>query len=61
LSLLDIALNHLSLGRAELLAYEADISGDLGKAAEDRNHAVDGLRKAGQIQEVPRGLLARAA
>lgn len=55
-----IALDHLSLGRAELLAYEANRSGDLANAEKQLNKAVDGLRKAGQIQEVPRGLLARA-
>lgn len=52
--LLSIALNHLSLGRAAKA---------LGKQAEARaqlDQAVDGLRKAGQIQEVPGGLLARA-
>ena len=59
-SLLDIALDHLSLGRAELLAYEADRSGDLAEAS-TLNQAVDGLRKAGTIDHIPRGLLARAA
>jgi tetratricopeptide (TPR) repeat protein len=59
--LFDIALDHLSLGRAELMAYEADQSGDLIEAEAQLNAAVDGLRKAGQIDDVPRGLLARAA
>jgi tetratricopeptide (TPR) repeat protein len=59
--LLDIALDHLSLGRAEVLAYEADRSGDLAKAERQLNQAVDGLLKAGQISDLPHGLLARAA
>ena len=51
-SLLDIALDHLSLGRAELLAYEADGSGDLAEAENHLNQAVDGLRKAGTIHHL---------
>lgn len=52
--LLGIALDQLSLGRAALA---------LGEQAEARaqlDGAVDSLRKAGHIDEVPRGLLARA-
>jgi tetratricopeptide (TPR) repeat protein len=60
-SLLTIALELLSLGRAEFLAHEADRSGDLAAAQRYLNEAVDDLRKAGQIQELPGGLLARAA
>ncbi len=53
--LLDIALDHLSLGRAHLgLA-------DFAEAAEHLNHAVEGLRRSGQEDDLPRGLLARAA
>ena len=59
--LLGVALDHLSLGRAELLAHEADRSGDLAEAEVHMNKAVDGLRQAGTIDHVPRGLLARAA
>ncbi len=59
--LLDIALDHLSLGRAELLACGADQSGDLAAAERHLGRAVDGLRKAGRIDYLPRGLLARAA
>jgi tetratricopeptide (TPR) repeat protein len=59
--LLDIALDHLSLGRAELTAHEADGGGDLAEAEKQLNQAVDGLRKAGTIHHVPRGLLGRAA
>ncbi len=61
LSLLTIALDHLSLGRAELVAWQADHSGDLATAEKALNQAVDGLRQAGTIHHVPRGLLARAA
>jgi tetratricopeptide (TPR) repeat protein len=53
--LLDIALDHLSLGRAHLGL------GDFARAAEHLDHAVEGLRRAGQEDDLPRGLLARAA
>jgi tetratricopeptide (TPR) repeat protein len=68
--LLDIALDHLTLGRAHLgLALTAPESAPpgenrnalLAQAAESLARAVDGLRRAGQDQELPRGLLARAA
>ncbi len=52
--LLDIALDHLTLGRSALAL------GDLAEAAEHLNQAVDGLRAAGQQDHLPRGLLARA-
>ncbi len=55
----DIALDHLSLGRAHLL--EAEATGDFREAAGHLDQAVDGLRQAGTIDHVPRGLLARAA
>jgi tetratricopeptide (TPR) repeat protein len=58
--LLNIALDNLSLGRAWLLQYRQAGAGDYGQAAEFLQRAVDGLRQAGQIQELPRGLLARA-
>jgi tetratricopeptide (TPR) repeat protein len=54
-SLLDIALDHLSLGRAEMAL------GDRDEARHQLDQAVDGLREAGQIHELPRGLLVRAA
>jgi tetratricopeptide (TPR) repeat protein len=65
-NLLDIALNHLSLGRAYLLRAQqaSEVSEDLGsleQAAYHLNRAVDGLRQSGNQDEVPRGLLARAA
>jgi tetratricopeptide (TPR) repeat protein len=63
--LLDIALDHLTLGRAYLgLALTAsgdDRTAGLAQAAEPLDRAVDGLRRAGQEDDLPRGLLARAA
>jgi len=57
--LLDIALDHLSLGRAAL--YEAILTAaDVGRAQPDIEQAVAGLRSAGQVQELPRALLTRA-
>ena len=61
LSLLTIALNHLSLGRAHLLQTQQEETDDFSKAAEHLDEAVDGLRKSGQQDELPLGLLARAA
>ncbi|HBL30301.1 MAG TPA: hypothetical protein DD490_25995, partial [Acidobacteria bacterium] len=68
--LLDIALDHLSLGRAHLgLAVTAtepaapgeDRAAGLAQAAEHLDRAVDGLRRAGTEHHLPRALLARAA
>jgi len=62
LSLLTIALDHLSLGRALLL--ERCLTGEastLEPATEHLNAAVDGLRQSGNQDDLPRGLLARAA
>ena len=53
--LLDIALGTLSLGRAVFAL------GDRAEAKAQLDEAVVGLRKAGQIPELPRGLLGRAA
>ena len=70
--LLDIALDHLSLGRAHLLQAQSDLSTSLGagpsallgasysEAATHLDRAVDGLREAGAQEFIPRGLLARA-
>jgi len=59
-SLLDIALDHLSLGRAQLgLALTEDRTG-LAQAAESLDRAMDALRRAGHEQYLPHGLLARA-
>ena len=64
--LLDIALDHLTLGRAAL--YAAVLSSDfpssfLLPSSDMGNHvaaAVDGLRRAGTQDHLPRGLLTRA-
>lgn len=57
--LLDLALDHLTLARAEL--YRAILEGapHLYPDSEIRQ-AVDGLRRAGQLQYLPLGLLTRA-
>ena len=61
--LLDMALDHLSLGRAHLgLALTGPAAPrDFRPAAEHLERAVDGLRQAGTENHLPRGLLARAA
>ncbi len=58
---LEIALDNLSLGRAHLLQAQKEKTGDFNQAADYLNQSVDGLRKAGQQDDLPRGLLARAA
>jgi tetratricopeptide (TPR) repeat protein len=58
---LSLALDNLSLGRAFLLEAQQPGTGDTTQAAEFFQRAVDGLRQAGQMDELPRGLLARAA
>ncbi|HEX7181797.1 MAG TPA: hypothetical protein VF756_08150 [Thermoanaerobaculia bacterium] len=64
-SLLDIALDHLTLGRANLglaqTAPAADRTAGLAQAAEQLDRAVASLRQAGQELYLPYGLLARAA
>lgn len=64
LSLWDIALDKLSLGRAYLLeAIEGPSSllkAGLSKAEDFLNHTVDGLRETGQQLYLPFGLFARA-
>jgi tetratricopeptide (TPR) repeat protein len=60
--LLDIALDHLTLGRAHLgLALTEDRTAGFAQAAEPLDRAVDGLRRAGREDDLPYGLLARAA
>ena len=59
-SLLDIALYHLSLGRAHLLQNLQEGSQDFTPAKDHLNQAVGELLQAGQQQELPRGLLVRA-
>jgi len=58
--LLTIALDHLTLGRAHLLQTRHEGSNDFSRAAEHLNKAVEGLRRAGHQDNLPRGLLARA-
>lgn len=53
--LLDIALNRLTLGRAH---YQ---QGDFLQATDWLNQAVNGLQEAGQQDDLPHGLIARAA
>jgi tetratricopeptide (TPR) repeat protein len=59
-ALLDIALEHLSLGRAHLLQARQEGSRDFSHAAAHLERAVDGLRQAGTQDMLPLGLLARA-
>jgi tetratricopeptide (TPR) repeat protein len=59
-SLLWIALDHLSLGRAHLLQAHQEGTEDLSQATVHLNQAVDGLRQAGMQEFIVRGLLARA-
>ncbi|MBC7966718.1 MAG: hypothetical protein H7Z17_12440, partial [Fuerstia sp.] len=56
---LSIAIDHLTLGRAALYAAilrETEIS----NLKSEIDHAVSGLRRAGQLDHLPRGLLTRA-
>jgi len=53
--LLDIALGHLSLGRAALAL------GNQHEAVSRLSQAVGGLRESGHLENIPLGLLARAA
>ncbi|MEP7339965.1 MAG: TIR domain-containing protein, partial [Acidobacteriota bacterium] len=55
-----VALDKLSLGRVWLLQSRHAGAGDYEQAAELLQRAVDGLRLAGQMDYLPRGLLARA-
>ncbi|MCK4871832.1 MAG: hypothetical protein KAS72_03810 [Phycisphaerales bacterium] len=59
--LLDIALDHLSLGRAFLAeACVEDAAELIDKARMHISEAVDGLREARTLHHMPRGLLGRA-
>lgn len=58
--LLAIALDNLSLGRAWLLEAQQAGTVDTRQAAEFLQNAVDGFRRAGTMDQLPRGLLARA-
>jgi tetratricopeptide (TPR) repeat protein len=58
--LLDIALDCLSIGRAYLLQARQETNGNLDEATDYLKRAVNGLRQAGTLHHLPRGLLARA-
>ncbi len=58
--LLDIALDHLLIGSAHLDGVERGRDGELADATSHIKQAVDGLRRAGQQDYIPLGLLARA-
>ncbi|MHB9075231.1 MAG: TIR domain-containing protein [Desulfobaccales bacterium] len=58
--LLDIALDHLSLGQAYLRQSLAEGSPDLTSAATHLHQAMAGLRQAGEESYVVQGLLVRA-
>ena len=58
-SLITIALDHLTLGRAAL--YAAILGGSEFDSYQDHvQQAVDGLRRAGTAHHIPRGLFSRA-
>jgi len=59
--LLDIAFDNLSLGRAHLLQSQHNPNHPFTESPTYLNHAVEGLRQAGQLNYLPLGLLARAA
>jgi tetratricopeptide (TPR) repeat protein len=59
-SLLAIALDHLSMGRVHLLQARREGGGNFTEAENHLRRAVDGLRQAGTLNFLPRGLLARA-
>jgi tetratricopeptide (TPR) repeat protein len=58
--LLDIALDHLSLGKAYLTQARQEGTDDFTQSSDHLNQAVDGLRQAGIQHHIPLGLLARA-
>jgi nucleoside phosphorylase len=58
--LLDVALHHISLGRAHLLAIRRGNGGNLAQTAVHLKEALEGLRRAGPLEFIPLGLLARA-
>jgi hypothetical protein len=59
--LFDVAQDHLTLGRAALYAAFLDaLVAGLGSPAAEFDAAVSGLRRAGTVHELPRGLLARS-
>ncbi|MBI5633480.1 MAG: TIR domain-containing protein [Nitrospirae bacterium] len=58
--LLNIALDNLSLGRGHMLKALKDGDKDYSESERYLNESVEGLRKAGQQQYMPLGLMARA-
>ena len=58
--LMDIALDHLSIGRACLLKAQKEHGADWTQAIDNLNRAVEGLREAGKSDYLPRGLRARS-
>lgn len=58
--LLEIALNYLALGKAYLLKAQHEATNNFAEATDYLRRAVDGLRHAGTLAHLPRGLLARA-
>lgn len=58
--LLQIGLDNLSMGRSILFQTVSEGTNDFKEATGYLNKSVEGLRVAGQQQELPRGLLARA-
>lgn len=58
--LLEIALDHLSLGRASLLEAQWSGSDDISHAEEFVQRSVEGLRDARTLHHLPRGLLTSA-
>ncbi len=59
--LLDISLYQLSLGKAAHLQATAEGSNDFTSSLSYLDQAVEGLKKAGTMEHIPRGLLSRAA
>jgi tetratricopeptide (TPR) repeat protein len=59
-SLLDFALIHLYFGQVYLFKAQQKAKKNLFQATDSLNRAVNGLRHAGQLYRLPRGLLARA-
>lgn len=59
-SLLDVALDNFSLGRAHLLQSQHEPNYPFTKSLTYLNRAVEGLRQAGTQHYIPRALLARA-
>lgn len=57
--LLSMALDNLSLGKANLLQARQE-AGDLTPALDNLNRAVNGLRQVGTLHHLPLGLIARA-